>query len=94
MARLLRLLRRRVLTAIPVLLIVVLGTFLMLEAAPGDAVDAYLAGIGGGDAASGRSCVRATGWTFRGQGGWAPISRRLRTGIWGVPWLSTGPSPR
>lgn len=53
MARLLRLLRRRVLTGIPVLLIVVLGTFLMLEAAPGDAVDAYLAGIGGGDAALG-----------------------------------------
>lgn len=53
MARLLRLLRRRALTAIPVLLIVVLGTFLMLEAAPGDAVDAYLAGIGGGDAALG-----------------------------------------
>lgn len=53
MARLLRLLRRRALTAIPVLLIVVLGTFVMLEAAPGDAVDAYLAGIGGGDAALG-----------------------------------------
>lgn len=33
------------------LLIVVVGTFLLLEAASGDAVDAYLASIGGGDAA-------------------------------------------
>jgi peptide/nickel transport system permease protein len=45
------LLRRRLLGSIPVLLLVVVGTFLMLEAAPGDAVDAYLATSGGGDAA-------------------------------------------
>jgi len=45
------LLRRRLISSIPVLLIVVVGTFFLLEAAPGDAVDAYLAGIGGGDAA-------------------------------------------
>jgi peptide/nickel transport system permease protein len=35
--------------SIPVLLIVVVGTFLLLEAAPGDAVDAYI-GTTGGDA--------------------------------------------
>jgi peptide/nickel transport system permease protein len=35
---------------VPVLLVVALGTFLLLEAAPGDAVDAYIAGIGGMDA--------------------------------------------
>lgn len=47
MTRALHLVRRRLLTSIPVLLIVVVGTFLMLEAAPGDAVDAYIGSIGG-----------------------------------------------
>jgi len=41
------LLRRRLLGSIPVLLIVVAGTFLLLEAAPGDAVDAYVVSVGG-----------------------------------------------
>jgi peptide/nickel transport system permease protein len=43
------LLRRRLIGSIPVLLIVVVGTFLLLESAPGDAVDAYI-GTTGGDA--------------------------------------------
>jgi peptide/nickel transport system permease protein len=47
MTRALRLIRRRLLASIPVLLIVVVGTFLLLEAAPGDAVDAYVVSIGG-----------------------------------------------
>jgi peptide/nickel transport system permease protein len=51
MRRAFALLRRRVLGVVPVFCLVVLGAFLLLEAAPGDAVDAYLAGIGGGDAA-------------------------------------------
>lgn len=51
MRRALVLLRRRAISSIPVLLIVIVGTFLLLEAAPGDAVDAYLLSIGGGDAA-------------------------------------------
>ncbi len=46
-----RLVRRRLVGTVPVLALVVVGSFLLLEAAPGDAVDAYLAGIGGGDAA-------------------------------------------
>jgi peptide/nickel transport system permease protein len=46
-----RLVRRRLLAAIPVLLLVVCGTFALMEAAPGDAVDAYLLSMGGGDAA-------------------------------------------
>lgn len=33
----------------PVLVIVAVGAFLLLEAAPGDAVDAYLAATGGAD---------------------------------------------
>lgn len=51
MHRALILVRRRAISAIPVLLIVVIATFLLLEAAPGDAVDAYLLSVGGGDAA-------------------------------------------
>lgn len=51
MSRALRLVRRRVLTAVPVLALVVAGAFLLTEAAPGDAVDAYLLSIGGGDPA-------------------------------------------
>ena len=49
MRRALRLLVRRLIGAVPVLLIVVAGSFLLLEAAPGDAVDAYVAGAGGAD---------------------------------------------
>ncbi|MBB3771650.1 peptide/nickel transport system permease protein [Angulomicrobium tetraedrale] len=44
------LVRRRALAAVPVLLILVLATFLLLELASGDAVDAYLVSSGGGDA--------------------------------------------
>ncbi|POO55271.1 MULTISPECIES: ABC transporter permease [Agrobacterium] len=51
MKRAARILRRRLFSAIPVLIIVLLLTFLLLENASGDAVDAYLVSIGGGDAA-------------------------------------------
>jgi peptide/nickel transport system permease protein len=51
MRRALRLLIRRLVGAVPVLLVVVIGSFLLLQAAPGDAVDAYIAGTGGADAA-------------------------------------------
>ena len=47
MNRALLLLRRRLIGSIPVLLTVVVGTFLLLEAAPGDAVDAYSVSVGG-----------------------------------------------
>ncbi len=58
MTRALGLLRRRLIGVVPVFCLVVVGAFLLLEAAPGDAVDAYLAGIGGGDAAQ-RAALRA-----------------------------------
>lgn len=45
-----RYLGRRLLQAVPVLAIVAVAVFLLLEAAEGDAVDAYLAGTGAGDA--------------------------------------------
>lgn len=41
---------RRLASIIPVLAIVLVGSFLLLEAAPGDAVDAYVAQTGGTDA--------------------------------------------
>ena len=47
MKRALLLLRRRLIGSIPVLLTVIVGTFLLLEAAPGDAVDAYSVSVGG-----------------------------------------------
>ncbi len=50
MKRATSLLRRRAISAIPVLLIVLIFTFALLENASGDAVDAYLVSIGGGDA--------------------------------------------
>jgi peptide/nickel transport system permease protein len=46
-----RLIIRRLLHAVPVLLIVAVGVFVLLEIAPGDAVDSYLAHTGSGDAA-------------------------------------------
>ncbi|TCA69156.1 ABC transporter permease [Rhizobium leguminosarum bv. viciae] len=51
MKRAIILLMRRAISSIPVLLIVVIFTFFLLESASGDAVDAYLGSIGGGDAA-------------------------------------------
>jgi peptide/nickel transport system permease protein len=46
-----KLVLRRLVGSIPVLLIVLVGTFFLLELASGDAVDAYLVSTGGGDAA-------------------------------------------
>ncbi|MGB3645924.1 MAG: ABC transporter permease [Mesorhizobium sp.] len=47
MNRELLLLRRRLAGSVFVLALVIVGTFLLLEAAPGDAVDAYIAATGG-----------------------------------------------
>jgi peptide/nickel transport system permease protein len=49
------------LSSIPVLLIVVAMTFLLLESASGDSVDAYLLSIGGGDAALTQSLRQSYG---------------------------------
>lgn len=47
MAQILTLFRKRLVGSIIVLLIVIIGCFLMLELAPGDAVDAYAVSFGG-----------------------------------------------
>lgn len=61
MKRAIILLRRRAISSIPVLLIVVIFTFFLLESASGDAVDAYLGSIGGGDAALRQSLRQSYG---------------------------------
>ena len=55
------LLRRRLISSIPVLVIVIVGTFFLLELAPGDAVDAYVMSIGGGDTALAQSLRESYG---------------------------------
>lgn len=52
---------RRLRHALPVLLLVAAGNFLLLAAAPGDAVDAYLAQSGGGGAGEAASLRAAWG---------------------------------
>ena len=84
MNRLLRLTRRRLLTAIPVLAIVVVGGFFMLEAAPGDAVDAYVGAIGG-DAELIESLRRDWGLDQ------SPL-RRLGLYLWSLAHLDLGTS--
>jgi peptide/nickel transport system permease protein len=77
------LLRRRLLGAVPVLAVVVVGTFLLLEAAPGDAVDAYLLSMGGGDAGLAAE-VRAR-WGLDA----SPL-RRLGLYLWSLVRLDLG----
>lgn len=47
--RALVLLRRRLTQALPVIVLILVGNFLLLKLAPGDAVDAYIATVGGSD---------------------------------------------
>lgn len=48
--RILNLAGRRLLAALPTLLLILIGMFLLLQLAPGDTVDALMAQMGGGDA--------------------------------------------
>ncbi|MBL3584013.1 ABC transporter permease [Rhodovulum sulfidophilum] len=50
MPRMIRIVLARIAGSLPVLLIVLVGVFLLLDRAGGDAVDAYLLSMGGGDA--------------------------------------------
>jgi peptide/nickel transport system permease protein len=49
-SRTLVIVRRRLAQAVPVVLLVIVGNFLLLKLAPGDAIDAYIASVGGADA--------------------------------------------
>ena len=53
--RLLSLVGRRLAASIPTLLLILIGLFLLLQFAPGDTVDAMMAQMGGGDAATAKS---------------------------------------
>jgi peptide/nickel transport system permease protein len=50
--RILRLAGRRLAASIPTLFLILIGVFLLLQFAPGDTVDALMAQMGGGDAAT------------------------------------------
>jgi ABC-type dipeptide/oligopeptide/nickel transport system permease component len=52
--RILRLAGRRLAASIPTLFLILIGIFLLLQFAPGDTVDAMMAQMGGGDAATAR----------------------------------------
>jgi peptide/nickel transport system permease protein len=52
--RMLRLAGRRLAASIPTLALILIGVFLLLQFAPGDTVDAMMAQMGGGDAATAR----------------------------------------
>lgn len=82
MPRALRLIRRRLGAAVPVLVIVVIGTFFLLEAAPGDAVDAYLVSTGG-DAAM-IAALRES-WNLGGS-----VLARLGAYLWALLHLDLG----
>ena len=52
--RILSLAGRRLAASIPTLILILIGVFLLLQLAPGDTVDALMAQMGGGDAATAR----------------------------------------
>ncbi|MET0220651.1 MAG: ABC transporter permease [Tardiphaga sp.] len=59
--RILALAGRRLAASIPTLLLILIGVFLLLQFAPGDTVDAMMAQMGGGDAATARELRRYYG---------------------------------
>src|SRR3954468_14045228 len=59
--RILSLAGRRLADSIPTLILILIGVFLLLQFAPGDTVDAMMAQMGGGDAATARELRRFYG---------------------------------
>jgi len=59
--RILSLAGRRLAASIPTLFLILIGVFLLLQFAPGDTVDAMMAQMGGGDAATARELRRFYG---------------------------------
>lgn len=59
--RILSLAGRRLAASIPTLFLILIGIFLLLQFAPGDTVDAMMAQMGGGDAATARTLRRFYG---------------------------------
>jgi peptide/nickel transport system permease protein len=59
--RILSLAARRLAASIPTLILILIGVFLLLQFAPGDTVDALMAQMGGGDAATAKELRRFYG---------------------------------
>jgi peptide/nickel transport system permease protein len=82
----LRLIRRRLAQALPIILIILVGNFLLLRLAPGDAVDAYVAGLGGGADAAQIAELRARWGLDR------PVWEQLALFLWRTVTLDLGTS--
>ena len=67
------LVRRRLLQAVPVLVVVAIGVFFLMELAPGDAVDAYMASHRRRRAPSPLRLRAGMGLEGAGPRGWAAI---------------------
>jgi peptide/nickel transport system permease protein len=83
MTRLLAILGRRLVSAVPVLVLVVIGSFCLLETAGGDAVDAYLGQTGGADAELAAELRRQWGLD-------RSMGNRLLAYLWSLAHLDLG----
>ncbi len=80
MAALAHLVLRRLISSLPVLALVITGGFFLLNSASGDAVDAYLAAIGGGSAEQAAELRAAYGLDGSGWARFGYYLSRLATG--------------
>src|SRR5258708_9604692 len=85
LSRSLRIVRRRLVGAIPTLFVILAGNFVLMKLAPGDMVDAMLAASGGGDAAM-------IAEFRRGYGLDQPIPVQLGLYLWRMLHLDLGTS--
>jgi peptide/nickel transport system permease protein len=74
---------RRLLASIPTLLLILIGLFVLLQFAPGDTVDALLAQMGGGDAATARELRRFYGLDLS-------VAAQLGNYLWRLARLDLG----
>lgn len=81
--RILSLAGRRLLASIPTLLLILIGIFVLLQFAPGDTVDALLAQMGGGDAATARELRRFYGLDLS-------VAAQLGNYLWRLARLDLG----
>ncbi|RTL73341.1 MAG: ABC transporter permease [Hyphomicrobiales bacterium] len=81
--RIISLAGRRLLASIPTLLLILIGLFVLLQFAPGDTVDALLAQMGGGDAATARELRRFYGLDLS-------VAAQLGNYLWRLARLDLG----
>ncbi|WP_315797473.1 ABC transporter permease [Bradyrhizobium sp. SZCCHNRI3043] len=81
--RILSLAGRRLAASIPTLFLILIGVFLLLQLAPGDTVDAMMAQMGGGDAATARELRRFYGLDLS-------VSMQLANYLWRLVRLDLG----